>query len=297
MKDDRERGASIEGDGRFRAVVVGAAVVVTAALLFARFGYDIDLPAMPPKPPGPLEKARSAADRVSGSESAYRQRVARDARSFGVDTAPEEMERAFAYRREEPGATLYPGDERDALDVAGLRLRLEVEPVPRSHRQQMVLSIENTLEKPVAYRVATRPTAGTRTCRHKHSLPHDAIALAPGATARRSECTFEPGWGLEIRSVEIVELPELGYFYVSQLRPRYLGLSGRTSAAHRPAQGAPCDLLLAATVTRALERGELSWRDAVDFYARHDCRHFTLPADYEAFDADGARRLPVTRGR
>jgi hypothetical protein len=298
MQDDRERGTSVHREGGFRAAVIGATVVASVALFAFRFSYDLELPAMPPAPAGALERASAVADQVGRSDRAYREQLRRDARQLGASTEPDEMARAFAHRREEPGAILEPGRGAEPLEAAGLRLHLEVEPIAGSHREQMVLAIENVLDRPVAYRVATRPTSGTRTCRHKRGLPHDAIAIASGGIERRSECTYQRGWGLEIRSVETLELPELGYFYVSQLRPRDIGLPDRTSAAHRPAVGAPCDLILSARVTRALESGELSWRDAVDFYARHDCRQFTIPSDYAAFQGDGERRLPAAgRGR
>jgi hypothetical protein len=301
MRDDPQRRTSVEGDGRFRATVIGGAVVVSVILLVARFATDVELPALPPKPAGALERASAVTEGIRRSDRAYVERVRRDARRFGVATVPEEMERAFAYTREEPALTMDPRGTAEApaaLEAAGLRLRLEVESVPGTHREQMVLAIDNLLHKPVAYRVVTRPTAGTTTCRHKRALPHDAIALSPGGSIRRSECTYERGWGLEIRSVETIALPELGYVYVSQLRPRDLGLSERTSAAHRPAVGAPCDLIVSARVTRAIETGELSWRDSVDFYARHDCRQFTISPDYRAFERDLEHRLPaVSAGR
>jgi hypothetical protein len=300
MKDDPERGTSVERDGSFRVAVLGIAVVASLAILALRFGYDLDLPAMPPKPAGAIDQAHAVVEGIGRSDRAYAERVTRDARRLGARTEPEEMQRVFAHRREELAFTLDPrgGVDTTAVEAAGLRLRIEVERIPGSHREQMVLAIENLLDRPVAYRVVTRPSAGTRTCRHKRALPHDAIALAPGAAVRRSECTYERGWGLEVSSVETLELPELAYVYVSQLRPRDLGLSDRTSAAHRPAVGAPCDLILSARVTRALETGELSWRDSVDFYARHDCRQFTIPPDYKAFERDGERTLPaVSAGR
>ena len=297
MTQAHHEGMRARGDTVFRLAVIGAVVAVSIGVFALRFGYAIELPAMPPEPAGALEQARAVSDEIARSDRAYRERLRRDAQRLRAPTEPEELERAFRFERDEPGVTLRTR-QLDTIEAAGLRLHLEVEPIPGSHRQQMVLVIENLTEHHLAYRISTRPTAGTRTCRHKRAIPHDAIAIAPGHRERRSECTYERGWGLEILGVEVIELPKLGYYYVSQLRPRDIGLSSRTSGAHRPAAGAPCDLIVSTRVTRALESGELSWRDAVDFYARHDCRQFTIPSDYRAFDRDHARRLPVSgRGR
>ena len=46
-------------------------------------------------------------------------------------------------------------------------------------------------------------------------------------------------------------------------------------------------------VRAGLERGEIGWRDLVDFYARHRCQTYQFPISYRAFSAEGAMRLPV----
>lgn len=250
---------------------------------------------MPPEPAEALERAQAVARDLGVSDRAYRERIRRDADRFGVGTAPEDMGRAFPYTREEPGAVLDPaGDE--PLEVAGLALAAEVEEIPGSHRRQIVLEIRNRLGDPLAYRVDTAPTAGAVTCPRKRPIPHNALALAPSSSERRSECLYEDGFELEIRSVQTLALPELGYYYLSQVEPEDVGLPERTSQGHDPPAG-PCDQLVSTRVERALATGEIAWRSAADFYARHDCEAFALPLEYRAFREDGERAMPAVSPR
>ena len=282
------------GDARFRTLVVVVSVVVSVFVFYGRFRDKPSLPDMPPRPAGALERARAVADDVGVSDRAYRERIARDARRVSAATEPEHMLRVFAYRHDTPNRSLSrTGEEAATLRAAGLKLTLDVEASPDSRRAHMVLSIENLLPEHVAYHVDTAPGLSERACGQKQTLPHNAIALRPGETVRRIECVYERGSELEIRRVETLEIPELGYYYTSQLRPRDLQLSRRTTAGHRPAGDAVCDLFLPARVERALASGEIGFKDAADFFARHDCRHFTIPADYRAIRDQGELTLPI----
>ena len=293
--DTGGRGTSARSDTTFKMAVVGGVVVACLVTLIFRFDYAFELPPKPPKPGDSLAQAREVSDEVGRSQRAYRERIVRDSRELGL-TEPAtlaEMARAFPYRSRDPDVVLDPKTGPTSIEVGDLRLSIEVESIRRSYKKQMVLSIENTTGEPLAYRVVTRPTRGLRTCEHKRELEHDALTLAPGATARRSECLYKPGWGLAVRRVETVALPPLGRLYVSQLPPDDLGVSRRPARGPLPATGQPCSPIVPASVERALERGALGWRDAVDFYARHDCRNFTIPASYSAFEEAGERSLPV----
>lgn len=323
--EKRDVGESEVG-ARFRNSVLAIAVGLSAAALLLRFGTAPELPEMPPEPAGALERAQAVAQRMGVSDRAYRERIARDADRFGVSTSPEAMGRVFEYARAAPDVILdprAPGGARgrnggapdggapegrapegktpeggaSSVQVAGLSLRAEIEENPGRRRDQIVLAIENRRDRPIAYRVATSPTDGTSVCESARPLRHNAVAIAPGGAARRSECPYRSDRKLAIEAVETLELPALGYYYLSRLDPEHLDLSERARAGHEPPAGEICEPLVSARVERALDRGALSWRDAADFYARHDCRAFSIPANYRAFEEDGHAELPAARPR
>jgi hypothetical protein len=62
-----------------------------------------------------------------------------------------------------------------------------------------------------------------------------------------------------------------------------------------PPKGKPCTEIPEQTIRRGLERGETTWRDVVDFYARHACEMYPFPSGYRAFEKPGQYPLPVTR--
>ena len=43
----------------------------------------------------------------------------------------------------------------------------------------------------------------------------------------------------------------------------------------------------------ASNRGDIGWRDLVDFYARHRCQTYQFPSSYRAFKSDGERPIPA----
>lgn len=279
-------------DAQYRAAVGAAAAVVVVLLASWRFGYEHELPPKPPKPEATIAGAREFSQAVERSAGAYAAYLERDSETFGLRLAPNvrDMSRVFAHRRDEPRRTSKPGDP--PLRAAGLRLEVKVQRVAGG--KHLVLAITNESDHFVAYRIDTRPTRGQRRCKGKRALEHNAIALAPRQTVVRTECTYRRGGALEIRAVETVQLPELGYLYVSGARPAVLGLDERTAAGHRPAaERMSCHMVATAAVQRGLESGRVTWRDLVDFYARHRCLTYHFPIGYEAFQRDGERSLPA----
>jgi len=62
-------------------------------------------------------------------------------------------------------------------------------------------------------------------------------------------------------------------------------------------EGERCAFALPQAVRSGLERGEIGWRDLIDFYARHRCETYHFPYDYRAFKKDNERSVPaVTPG-
>ncbi len=50
-------------------------------------------------------------------------------------------------------------------------------------------------------------------------------------------------------------------------------------------------------VRSGIERHEISWRDLVDFYARHRCQTYQFPTSYRALTSDGERPIPAVDAR
>jgi hypothetical protein len=262
-----------------------------------RFCYEPTLPEVPTVATGTARPAETAAElsrNVAASPDVYANYLRTDSQAHGVNPPDtlETMSRVFVYTVDAKPQVLEPGTH--GITAAGLRLRLVIQDIGGALRRQMLLEIENTTDDPLAYRVVTRPSKGTKPCHAREVLPHNAIVIAPHAVEVRSECIYRDGWTLGIESVETIRLPELGAIYVSWISPTEIGLDPRTSAGHQPiASGKTCDRHHVASVQRALERGEISWRDLAEFYARHRCSTYNFQNDYRAFKTDAERPLPV----
>jgi hypothetical protein len=265
-------------------------VVIVAKL---RFCGELDLPPVPTPAGLTADESADVSQRVGESQTAYARYLEADGKTYGVRSAVsvDAMSRAFAYQRDGEPRVLRPGD---SIDVLGLRLRLTLQDLAESRAQQMALEIENTTDNALAYRVQTHPSKGTMPCHRKQDIPHNAIVVLPRGREIRSECLYRDGWTLEIQSVETIELPELSAIYVSWMSPGELGIDGRSSRGHRPlGERKPCDVHHPAGVFRGIERGEIAWRDLIDFYARHRCLTFRYQTGYKAFEKSGERPLPA----
>jgi hypothetical protein len=208
------------------------------------------------------------------------------------------MSHAFTFAASDQRLALAPGHHHDSADVLGLHLALQVEDIEGTTHRQMVLTIQNRTSDFLAYRVDTRPSQGTRPCFEKADYAHDAVALAPGEKARRSECMYRSGWRLFVDRVETVVVPRLSYYYLSAVPPAALGLALLPSRGHQPAGGrSMCQIFHPAELERAIRSGDTTWRDLVDFYGRHSCQTFVFPAGYKAFQHDGERPLPAVTVR
>lgn len=253
--------------------------------LFAlRFCGERPLPPLPPVPVVSFQDAIQSSRDFGETAKVYRAGIVEDAGAVGVAVpALEEMAAALAHSADRTKRTLSPGE---SVATVGLELTLSTQDIGPT-RQQMVLSIRNTTDSHVAYRVQTRPSQGTAACGRKETLIHNAVALAPGAASLRSECLHRAGWSLIVEQVETVAIGPLAYHYISALSPTQLGTEHRVAQGHRPPSnnGPQCaGMVLPVAVTRGRERGEISWRDLIDFYARHSCARFRFPQNYRAVD-------------
>jgi hypothetical protein len=296
----------VVSDALFR--VVGGAVAVVAAAVVARliFFHAIVLPELPPQPVATPAKVATAVAAVAATErdpAAYAEQLARDSRELRIDppATPADLSGVMPYRADTERRVLEPERKRSTASVLGLDLSLAVDKIAGTPRSQMVLTIENTTDDHLAYRVMTQSSRGLRACFAKSDLAHNAIALAPGEKVRRSECIHRKGLKLFVDRVETIRLPRLSYYYVSGLPGRALEVDRRDGLAargHLPAGGrSPCRVFRSAEVQSALAGGSATWRDLVDFYARHPCGVYSFTIDYKAFDKEGEQELPFLAGR
>jgi hypothetical protein len=276
--------------------VVGALIVVAAVVIAATWR------ALRPPPPAARTPARPAPPAPAAvmrySPVMYRGLLEQDARDLGLPPpASGEMAAPFPYFDElaaprvlRPGAALRP--PHLALSLA---VRREEGAIERTsfRADHLVLSIENLTAHHLAYRISTRVLPRDARCGSKGDLPHDAVALAPRETLRRTECLHQRGGAIEVVRAEVLEIPRLSYYYVSRLTPGLVLYDARAAAGHRPPHGDTCPQTLSWREIRdGAARGDFGWRDVIDFYARHSCLEYAFFPAYR-HRADPTAPLPA----
>ncbi|RMH39781.1 MAG: hypothetical protein D6689_15650 [Deltaproteobacteria bacterium] len=286
-------------DKRARAAAIGGGVVLFAGLWLATFRYDFEVPPRPPKPKPTAISAARFSESVDRNPAAWAAYLEMDARTYGVaQPTPADMAQVFPYRSDTQRHVLDPADDAHrAVEVAGLRLEASIAEQPGRPERALVLRIENRTDAFVAYRVVTAPTRGTQHCMRKLHLAHNALALEPRGVAVRSECLYRDGLKLAIKSVETMAIPPLSYFYVSRLFPPQVGYDRRVVQGHKPPRGDECRLILPAVITNGIRSGAVTWRDLIDFYARHRCDTYTFPIGYKHFERPEQVPLPAAGAR
>jgi hypothetical protein len=274
-------------DSQFRIGVVVGGIVLVAVITYVRFCGSLSLPPKPPPLQQPQGTQRQLIAASTTSVAAYRDYIEHDAAAAGV-RAPsvDEMGKKLAYRVDDARHVLEPG--KPAIEVAGLRLRAE-----RS-ADSLVLVIQNLVDSDLAYEVTTEPSTSASICTSVPALPVNAMVIAKGATETRTECAWRTGMSLAVTKVETLEVGPLSSFYLSQVPPALVGIDPRITRGHRGVDSKePCPGVISNVVRSSLERGDLGWRDLVDFYARHRCQSFQFPISYRAFKSDNERPLPA----
>jgi hypothetical protein len=274
----------------FKVATVAVTTLVAVAAAWLRFGGDVRIP---PKPPPPSANTSVDLDQIARSEQSWRTFLERDAVSAGIATpTPEAMGRKLRFRLSEQAVVVAPGEA--PIEMAGLRLTARIEDDIGS-RRLLVLRIKNLTARSLAYHVVTAPRPDGAGCNQRSILAHNALVLEPSAELVRSECSYRPGMSLAIERVETLELDPLMALYVSRLPPRAVGIEPRLALGHAPVlpnTWSMCGSMAAQSVRAAMERGQITWRDLVDFYARHRCGTYNFVEGYRAFETDSERRLP-----
>ncbi|MCP4446198.1 MAG: hypothetical protein GY811_12765 [Myxococcales bacterium] len=277
---------------QYTTIVVGVAFVAMALVTRVRYWGDFELPGKPAKPVETVVNAQEVSDRIALSSGAYRSYLETDAEAFGIPaTSERQMSALFPYKSNRERHVLAPGD---SAEVLGIKFSLTVERGKGSSTKQMMLSMENLGHKPLAYKVQTRPSSGKGACARTHQVRHNALAIAVGETLKRAECSFRKGRTIDLVEVEIIELPELGFLYLSSMDARNFALDERTANMHLlPVEGMTCRVPQTASLRNAIMSGKVAWRDQADFYARHRCQTYSFPVAYKAFQQDGEHSLPA----
>lgn len=278
-------------DARFRIAVTLAALVLVAVMASIRFCGSVSLPPKPAPPaPTPTGTSSELLTQSSASSAVYQDLLARDAAAAGV-RAPtlEEMSRRLSYRDDATRRVLEVGAA--PVEVAGVRLRAVRLP------EGLGLEIANATGSDIAYQVVTEPVPAA-SCQSAAALSFNAMTIGRGRTAVRVECAWREGIALAVTRVETLELSPLSAWYVDHVPPAVVGIDRRVARAHHtPEITERCAFTLSQAVRSGLERGEIGWRDLVDFYARHRCQTYQFPLGYRALERDGERSLPAVSAR
>jgi hypothetical protein len=271
-------------DQRLRIGVLITGAVVVVAITYVRFCGGLSLPPKPPPPSAPSGTARQLLTRSTGSPAIYEEFLKNDAATIGARPPTiAEMSRKLPYRVDEAREVLQLG--QPPIERAGLRLHTE-----RSG-DAIVLVTRNLLDSDVAYNVVTRPSIDGSLCTSVPALPFNALVITKGGTETRTECAWRRGLTIFVDKVETVEIPQLSAWYLSHVPPQLAALDERTSRGASVKDG--CSPVVSALVRSGIERGQIRWRDLIDFYARHRCQTYQFPPSYQAFRSDGEHPLPA----
>lgn len=272
-------------DTQFRIGVGIGGIALVAAISAVRFCGSVVLPPKPAPPASPSEASRELW-KPSASPKVYQELIARDASAAGLPAPTlDDMSRKLPYRVDSVRHVLEVGEP--PLEVAGVRLRA------LRLAEGLALEIANATDSDIAYDVATAPiSAGA--CNAAPVLPFNAMTIARGQSETRVECVWRDGIALAVTQVETLEVPPLSAWYLSHVPPSVVGIEPRIARGHHAAETSErCGVAQPQSVRSGLERGEIGWRDLVDFYARHRCQTYQFPIGYRAFRTDNERSVPA----
>lgn len=243
------------------------------------------LKSLRPRPqPAPAPVA-TAAPHPMCTPRYFRETLRSLASTRGQPTTYEQLQQPLRGGPELPGGrprALRPGQSLDTphlhLTVGVQRLRSGPEGGPGFATDHLILTVRNRSAAHLLYRVSTSlPMAEAARCGDKVDLPHNALVLLPHQTLRRSECLHHDDARVLISAVEVYEIAPLSHHYLSKLQPEEgAPFDLRVARAHTARDSTPC--LLPPWRGRAAPAGD--WRALTDYFARHDCDDYALPATY-----------------
>jgi hypothetical protein len=219
-----------------------------------------------------------------------------DARAFGIKHfKPQELlaaQRAAVHIKElqrlEPGRSYVFGPFELRVVHESMLYQRGATKLRSPH---LILEIKNRSSQPRAYSLQAR-AEGRGQCSVRGSLKANALALGPKERVRLSICTG--GGRIELSDLRSMNISRLGLQYISLLPAQALGVDATGAQAHVAATGNKdrCADIEPATIANAIRSGSLLWADVVDFYTRHSCERFKMPADYHS-TGETMEALPV----
>jgi hypothetical protein len=279
--------------------LAACAALVVIALVASRF-----LQKEPPPPPPPLPPAASATvtSVLRYTEGYYKAEVDEDAKGLGLKPPDlQAMGQPLHYFNESAAARRMKSD-RDTIETPHLRLTTKVAkewamtPGGQGFRyEHIILTITNRGDRPIAFNIPTTVSKGTR-CKEKGHMLHNALALAPGETESRTECLWSPNAYLTIDKIEVLELSDLGYHYISRLPPTQAMMDERIAGGHQPPKGDPTCPFVPWREVQAAQGEGAGWSDVMDFYARHNCAEYSFWRTYRRWTAPGTLPAHPTAG-
>jgi hypothetical protein len=297
MADDK---GGLSGNATLGIGLVICAGLVVAAIVGMRF--------MSTPPPPPAPRVAAAPETVLNTslkftEGYYKATLEDDAKKLGLSIPPmAEMSAPFPYANELPAPRIMKLDH-DVLETPHLKIATKTVKewsttgsAQNMRVEHVMLFITNKTQRPLAYKVDTTLSGDLQRCRSKAVLVQNAIALRPGETIERSECFWYKNETFSIKSVEVLELPELSYYYVSRLTPGQVLLDERAATGHvAPKKEKACTFVPWREIKQAAEVvGGVSWGDVLDFYARHNCDEYSYFNSYRRWTTPGV--LPAKDG-
>jgi hypothetical protein len=268
----------------------GCALAVILAVVGMRF---LTKPPPPPPPPPPPAPEASVTGLLRFTPGYYRAILDEDAKLYHLDKVdPAQLAAPLEYADELPATKTLKSD-RDSLETAHLKLGTRIikewattATGQRFRFEHQVLTITNKSLRPLAYRVETDVDHPEK-CGSKGAIAHNALALRPGELVERTECLWHPGATVVVRRVEVLELPPIGYHYVSRLVPSQVLLDERTAAGHDPGKAKQCQFVPSRDIQNAAKDAGVTWADVIDFYARHNCDEYSFWPGYRRWKAPG----------
>ncbi|MCX5742195.1 MAG: hypothetical protein NT062_06840 [Proteobacteria bacterium] len=274
-------------DAQFRGAVIAGAIIVVATIGGVRFFGSVGIPDKA-NVVAPTGTSTELLTRSAATTNVYLELLAKDATLAGVPAPTlESMTKKFPYSQDEQRHMLEVG--QPATSIVGLALRAQ------HAGDAIVLEIQNTSKQTLAYHIVTQVIPAT-ICDQARPLPVDAIVIAGESTIVRTECVWRDDAVIAVTKVETMELPPISAYLVGQVPPVTLGIEPNTAHGHHlPATH--CTANISRNVQSELEKGSITWRDLVDFYARHRCQTYQFIADYRALNSDGQRAIPAVSDR
>jgi hypothetical protein len=176
--------------------------------------------------------------------------------------------------------TIAPGRSWSSAHV---RIKVRLDKVDYMQRGARVSSVhavarvQNVSKRPIAYALRLRGEAGR--CEVRGAREHNAVTLRVDESAEVVVCAGRDR--VVVERLEVLEVTELGHYYLSQVSPLALGHDATTAAAHKPlVPVSACPDLDAKTLAAYLQAGTAGWADIADFYSRHDCHRLQFFPGY-----------------